>query len=455
MSDTLQQRVDRFLWQEATPLETPLRRMLLVPARFIYAVARDLSEGQLTLRAMGLVYTTLLSLVPLLAFSFSVLKGFGVHRQVEPLLYEFLAPLGEKGAEITEQIIGFVDNIKGGVLGGVGLALLIFIVISMIQKVEDTFNYIWQVQKSRSFARRFSDYLSVILVGPVLMVTAMGLLATINSSALMQAVAEVEPFGTLLVLIGRLAPFSLVVLVFAFVYAFVPNTRVRLGPALVGAVLAGAAWTLGGSLFASIIVGSTRYAAIYSSFAIAVIALIWLYLSWLVLLLGAQVAFYVQYPQRLRLGRDKLRLSIGQFEGLALAIMQLVASGFRRGERLDFQHLAKALDCPARSLQDITDRLEEHGLLTHTEEGAFVPGREPETIQLAAILAAVRGHEPEAPHAKVRHLLKEMRQAETEHLGGRSLADLAKEGQPTAAPVGAPVGAAASVAGDGHPADQQ
>jgi membrane protein len=169
-----------------------------MPARFVYALARDLAEGQLTLRAMSLVYTTLLSLVPLLAFSFSVLKGFGVHRQVEPLLYEFLQPLGEKGAEITEQIIGFVDNVRGDVLGGIGLALLIYTVISMIQKVEDTFNYIWQVQKSRSLARRFSDYLSVILVGPVLMVTAMGLLATISSSAAMQAIAEVEPFGSLL-----------------------------------------------------------------------------------------------------------------------------------------------------------------------------------------------------------------------------------------------------------------
>ena len=434
MSETLRARVERLLW-DGSQDGARWRRIARLPARFAYALVRDLAEGQLTLRAMGLVYTTLLSLVPLLAFSFSVLKGFGVHRQVEPFLYEFLMPLGEQGAEITGQIIGFVDNVKGGVLGGIGLALLIFTVISMIQKVEDTFNYIWQVQKSRSLARRFSDYLSVILVGPVLMVTAMGLLATINSSAIMQAIADVEPFGSILGMIGRLAPFGVVVLVFAFVYAFVPNTRVRLGPALIGAVIAGAAWTLGGSLFASFIVGSTRYAAIYSSFAIAIIALIWLYLSWLILLLGAQISFYAQYPRRLRLGRNRLKVTIAQVERLALAIMQQVGAGFRRGERPDFRALAKALDHPARSLEEITDRLEAAGLLAHTEEGTFIPGGDPGHILVADILGAVRGADSAEGDATVVATLAELRAAESERLGGRTLNDLVAGGSQSPATV--------------------
>ncbi|HUG98425.1 MAG TPA: YihY/virulence factor BrkB family protein [Gammaproteobacteria bacterium] len=432
MKETLRARFEGFLWGHPAAAESRLRRFMRMPARFIYALARDLAEGQLTLRAMGLVYTTLLSLVPLLAFSFSVLKGFGVHREIEPLLYEFLQPLGEQGAEITSQVISFVDNVRGGVLGGIGLALLLFTVISMVHKVEDTFNYIWQVQKARNLARRFSDYLSVILIGPVLMVTAMGLLATISSTAVMQAIADVEQLGILLTLIGRLAPFVVVVLVFAFVYAFVPNTRVRLGPALVGAVLAGAAWTLGGSLFASVIVGSTRYAAIYSSFAIAVIALVWLYLSWLVLLIGAQISFYFQNPQRLRRGRNELKLSIAQVERLALGIMLTVGAGFHRGDRPDFPRLAQALDCPARPLEEITSRLEEAGLLARTDDEAFVPGRDPQTIELAGILAAVRGTDQGV--GPVAGIVSEIRAAEAERLAGRSLADL--------------------VAGDGHSSDK-
>ena len=215
--------------------------------------------------------------------------------------------------------------------------------------------------------------------------------------------------------------------VFGFVYAFVPNTRVRFGAALVGALLAGATWTLGGSLFASIIVGSTRYAAIYSSFAIAIVALIWLYLSWLVLLLGAQVAFYVQYPRRLRLGRNELKVTIAQVERLALGVMQQVARGFRSGTRPSFGVLAKALDHPARSLEGITTRLEEGGLLVLTEEGTFVPARSPETITLAEVLAAVRGEDSPAGDQEIVGLISEMRAGESERLAGRSLADLADE----------------------------
>jgi membrane protein len=451
MNGTLNARLERFLWHDDAALDSRLRRFSKMPARFGYALVRDLAEGQLTLRAMSLVYTTLLALVPLLAFSFSVLKGFGVHHQAEPLLYEFLQPLGAQGAEITDQVIGFVDNVRGGVLGGIGLALLIFTVISMIQKVEDTFNYIWQVQRSRTLARRFSDYLSVILVGPVLMVIALGLLASISSSTAMQAMREIEPFGSLLVMVGHLAPFAMVVLVFGFVYAFVPNTRVRILPALVGAIIAGAAWTLAGSLFASVIVGSTRYAAIYSSFAIAIIALIWLYLSWLMLLLGAQVAFYVQYPHRLRFGRNELRLSISRVEHLALGIMQQVGRGFRRGERPDFRLLAKALDTPARSLEVITTALEGAGLLVHTEDGAFVPGREPDTIPLAEILGAVRGEDGGSDIA-VTGILGELRSAEAERLAGRTLAGLLDQSLDEGLDDGLDEGS--SLARDRHPPDQ-
>jgi membrane protein len=441
MSETLHARAERLLWQES-PGDGAGTKIARAPARLVYAVARDLGEGQLTLRAMSLVYTTLLSLVPLLAFSFSVLKGFGVHRQVEPLLYEFLQPLGPQGAEITTQIISFVENIRGGVLGSIGLALLIFTVISMIQKVEDTFNYIWQVQKSRSLARRFSDYLSVVLVGPVLMVTAMGMLATVSSSAMMQAISNVPALGTLIAMAGRLAPFAMVVMVFTFVYMFVPNIRVRIWPALVGALVAGAAWTVGGSLFATVIVGSTRYAAIYSSFAIAIFALIWLYLSWLVLLIGAQIAYYVQSPQRVRLGRRQLQLTIAQVERLALGIMQQVGQGFRSGQHADFTALSTRLRYPARALEDITIRLEAAGLLTQTEDAAFVPGRNPETITVAEILGTVRGEHPAADDTPVSRIIDRLREAEADRLAGLTLADLVDGAMPgldrAAAPSDAP-----------------
>ena len=141
---------------------------LLSLVRFIHIMFDDFFDGQLNLRAMSLVFTTMLSIVPLIAVSFSVMKAFGVHNQMEPMLLQYLAPLGEQGKEIAQQIMGFVDNTKVGLLSGVGLALLFGIIVRLINKIESAFNYTWRVQQSGSLARRFSNYLSVIMVGPVL-----------------------------------------------------------------------------------------------------------------------------------------------------------------------------------------------------------------------------------------------------------------------------------------------
>src|ERR1700758_1901314 len=156
----------RDLWDIDVSSLDRFRAFLVKSLRLLYMAVQAFFEGELTLRAMSLVYTTLLSIVPLLAFSFSVLKAFGVHNQAEPFLYNFLAPLGPKREEITRKIIEFIDNTNVSVLGSLGLATLIYTVISLVQKIEDALNYIWKIEKSRSFARRFSDYISMILIGP-------------------------------------------------------------------------------------------------------------------------------------------------------------------------------------------------------------------------------------------------------------------------------------------------
>ena len=207
-------------WWKALPLAA---------LRILVVVARDIADGQLNLRAMSLVYTTLLSLVPLLAVSFSVLKAFGVHNQIEPFLEQFLEPLGPKGTEITTQVIQFVENIRVGVLGALGLALLFYTVVSLIQKIERAFNFTWRVKQERPVAQRVSGYLTVILVGPVLVFTALGVTGTVMSTAFIQQVAAIEPFGTVIELATRLVPYLLIIAAFLFIYIFIPNTRVSVG----------------------------------------------------------------------------------------------------------------------------------------------------------------------------------------------------------------------------------
>ena len=171
MSNTINDKLEALLWDSRIKDMPAGARQGVIALRYIYAVLRDIVAGKLTLRAMGLVYVTILSVVPIIAISFSLLKAFGFHHQLEPVLYKFLAPLGDKGIELTNQIIGFVDNIKGDVLAGIGLALLFVTAVSMAEKVEDSFNYVWRVDRPRDLGRRISEYLALILIGPVVMVT--------------------------------------------------------------------------------------------------------------------------------------------------------------------------------------------------------------------------------------------------------------------------------------------
>jgi membrane protein len=381
------------LWRPDLAELSNLQQMAYKVIRFLFVLIREVAGGQLTLRAMSLVYTTLLSMVPLLAVSFSVLKAFGVHNQIEPLLYNLVEPLGEQGNELVLNILGFVENMKVGVLGSLGMALLLYTVISLIQKVEMSFNYVWHAETSRTLSRRFSDYLSVIMVGPVLVFVAMGLTASMMNSTIMQAVMNVEPFGSLLVLGSRLAPFLLITLAFTFVYMFVPNTRVAFTSALVGALVGGVLWQGTGLAFAQFAAGSTKYAAVYSGFAILLMFMIWLYLSWLILLIGAQVAFFHQCPEQIRLIDKRLSLS-GRFrEQVALLVMYRIVHVFvHRDAPLSLNTLAAQLRLPVDRVAEVLELLQDRALLvaTASEPPEYLLAQDPATLTVSQLLAIVR-----------------------------------------------------------------
>ncbi len=387
------QKLSGSVWNTDVNALSRWRAGLLRWIRLLYLVGRDLTDGQLNLRAMSLVYTTLLSLVPLLAVSFSVLKAFGVHNQIEPMMLNFMTPLGDRGVEITSNVIGFVDKIRVGVLGAVGLGLLIYTVISLIQKIEGAFNYTWHVAHGRSFGQRFRDYLSVILIGPVLVFSALGATASLMSHSMVQALVKLPVLAWVVETIGALVPYLFVIAAFTFVYMFVPNTRVRLGSAVVGALVAGFLWQSAGWGFASFVVASAKYAAIYSGFAILVLFMLWLYLAWLILLVGASIAFYHQHPEYLTMRRRELSLSNRMKERLALLSMYLIAdSHFRGAGQWTLEALARHLAVPTNLLGGILAPLEAGGLLTRTGETppVYVPARAPERISLIALLETVR-----------------------------------------------------------------
>lgn len=425
-----------YLWHDKWATADPRVRAGIVILRYLYAIVRDFFSGQLTMRAMSLVYTTLLSIVPLLAFSFSVLKGFGIHRKLEPALLTMLEPLGPRSAEITTNLIALVDNVRGDWLATFGLAFLFFTVITMIQKIEESFNFVWQVDKPRSFAQRFTEYVSVLLVGPVLMVAAMGAIASISNTSLVQQVAAIEPFGYWLVLLGKSLPYLMVIVVFTFVYSFIPNTKVKITSALVGGVTAGAIWATLSMFFAATVAASPTRLAIYAGFAIGIVVLIWLYLNWIILLIGAQLSFYVQHPEYLRSGRARVDLPNRERELLALLTMEMVGRDFLEGTpgpKMD--QLAASMGLPATVLAPVLQQLESAGLLKATETQEAVPGRSLDRISLQDIINSVRNYPmdnyPSHPDMiRIRSLLDSMDVAIDSALEGQTLRTLVAEKYP-------------------------
>jgi membrane protein len=403
--------------------------------RYPYAVVRDLSRGEINLRAMGLVYTTLLSLIPLLAFSFAILKIFGGHRDLQPIVYEFFRPVGDAAAaELTNRVMQFANRVSSGVVGSVGLALLAWTLVGTIKKVEDSFNFVWHVDHPRSFARRLAEYTSLLIAGPVLLVGFLGLTNAALSSAPVQEVVRLPLLHRLRGSGIALAPYAMVTAFFTALYMMVPNTRVQWRAALTGALVGGVLWAAVGKMFTAFVIYSTRLTIVYAGFAFVVAALLWTYFGWLILLAGAQLSFYVQNPAYLRLGLQQLRLSSVELEQLALKLMYFVGRTHVAGGRLwSVNRLANELGLPGIAVAQMATALEHAGLVIVTDDDELLPARDTGGIGVSEILDIARnqhsGHlAPRyAPVPPVDRLLASLEEARRSRCGELTLRDLIDE----------------------------
>lgn len=432
---SLLKRLENAIWGHRDGPQPAWKAATLRAVRTVLTLVRDFTSGQLTLRAMGLVYTTLLSIVPLLALSFSVLKAFGVYSHIYPMLLNFLLPLGEMGEEVARSIVQFIDRVNVGVLGTMGLALLVYTAVSLMQKIEESLNYIWHIPRQRSFGERFSRYLSVLLVGPILLLAALGITATVMNIALVRDLLAIAALGEVVQMAGKVIPYLLVIAAFTFVYMFIPNTRVRLLPALAGGIVGGIGWQTAGWAFAAFVASSKSYAAIYSGLAILVLFMFWLYISWLILLFGSSVAFYLQHPEYLVAKGGEPRLSNRMRERLALALMSLIAGSFITGRRMaSLPELGRRLGVPMHSLQVVLTALERRGLIIPTGDDppAYLPAKDPSLMSVAQVLDTVRSAGEErfltpagmpAPQA-VEEVLDRMRDAVETSVGAMTVRDL-------------------------------
>jgi len=285
-------------------------------------------------------------------------------------------------------------------------------------------------------ARRFTDYLSVVMIGPVLVFTALGLAATALNHNVVQQLQAIEPFGTLILFATKSIPYLMIIFAFTFLYKFIPNTQVKLLPALTGASVAGVMWVSVGVVFAKFVASSSSYTAIYSSFAILFFFMIWLYLAWLILLVGSQVAFYLQHPKLVRVGGQSNSLSPRLREKEGLWLMTVIARQFMQQKAaMTLPDLEQETGLTSDAVEELLLTLERGNLLVELvgENVRYVPAQDIGNIGVATILQCLRTAEESDEIAikslatpAIEQVLQQLDDAQSPVLTALTLKDLAK-----------------------------
>lgn len=375
--------------------ETPddwrgLKGRLFSFLRTMYSIYTSFTAHQGPLRAAALTYTSVLSLVPFLAIAFSVLKGLGAQNALEPILQR----VAGDSEETISRLVDYVNNTNVKSLGAIGLVLLILTVISLMGSIEEAFNAVWGVRETRSLQRRFSDYLSVVIVGPILLLAATSMTSSLQSQWILLWLIQNTYLGDAILLLFRFLPYLSVWIAMVFLYIFIPNTRIRFASAVTGGVIAGTAWELAQWGYFHFQVGVANYNAIYGTLSAVPIFLVWIYTSWLIVLFGLEIVCAHQHRGHGISGSGAVPLTATAREQLAVALLVQVGLHFQKGGTPPSARLlADELNVPLLPLETIFDDLERLGYLVETSggESGWLPARDPSEVPVSGVIGALRG----------------------------------------------------------------
>jgi membrane protein len=431
------ERVSHFLesglWEMDAADRRWWRRFLLNLGQILTLVVRGFLADGCMLRASALTFTTLLSLVPLLALMFAVLKGFGVQNELEPLLLEQLAVGGD---EAVTQIVEYINNTNVARLGTYGLILLIVTVLNLLSNIETSFNSIWGVEETRPLLRRFTDYFSVVTIGPLFVVLAISMTSTLKSQQLVQTLLEYEYLGEVFLSLFEVLPFMVMWLVFAGLYLFMPNVKVSPRAALIGGVFGGTLWQLSQWGYLNFQVGVARYNAIYGTMAALPILMVWIYLSWMIVLLGVEMTYATQNLRSIRQDIRGARVNFASREFIALTVLLFIGRRFYYGKpALGQQELVSHLDVPPRLLHNILEELARLGFVVATTQEidgvCYQPAQALEKIKLHDVIRGLAVDGKDYSHLSETHerevitgLAEVLKKAEEQALAGMTLRDL-------------------------------
>jgi membrane protein len=370
-------------------------------------MVRRFFQDRCFFRAQALTFITVLSIVPLLAFTFSVAKGLGAYSRLrDDIITPFLdANVGFANAAVEEggsiglrdtidHMLGVVEGTDFEKVGLFGLAILLYIVVKLLSSIEASFNDIWGVVRSRSLVRKVADYLSVLVVVPIFLVSATAVTTALKSGDASIQVQEALHIGPVVQELMRMSSLFAAWFGFGFVYAFMPNTKVRIFSAFLGGVLGGGLWQLAQVMHVKFQFGISDYGAIYSSIAAFPIFLVWVNISWITVLIGAELAFAHQNePAYLQIARSREHDQSFR-ERIALRALVRLARAFRHGDQSpDAPALAEQIGVPERSLEDVLRTLRDEGVLAvdAASPRRYLFARDPDHMRVKEVVDALKG----------------------------------------------------------------
>lgn len=357
----------------------------------IYVCINRFTNDRIVNKASALTYSTLLAIVPILAILFAVARGFGFSTLMEHQLRNGFGG----NMETTEAILSFVDSYlsqtKSGIFIGVGLIMLLWTVINLVSSIEITFNRIWQVKKARSMYRKITDYFSMFLLMPILIVVSGGL--SIFMSTMLKQMADFALLAPILKFLIQLIPFVLTWLMFTGLYIFMPNTKVKFKHALISGILAGSAYQAFQFLYISSQLWVSRYNAIYGSFAALPMFLLWLQISWTICLFGAELTYAGQNIRNFSFDKDTRNISRRYRDFISILIMSLIAKRFEKNEPpYTSEQIAEKHQIPIRLTNQILYQLQEIDLIHEvvidekSEDIAYQPSMDINQMNVAILL---------------------------------------------------------------------
>ncbi len=383
------------------------KALLYRTSRVVYSTLQGFFANRITVRAAALTYYSVLSIVPFLAFAFAILKGFGAYgsfidKTVRPYLHD---TFGDNPALLgaIERILDFVHRTDFSTLGALGLLALVYTSVSLLSSVEDTLNEIWGARTKRTMLRQVTDYVTLLVTTPLLILAAGTAATAAQSSSVVRFLREVSGIGDVIDFLLRFTSVAVVGVAFFALYLILPNVRTRRLSCALGAVVAAVLWQVALVLYVQLQVGVSSYNALYSVLSALPIFLVWTYVSWLVVLVGAQVA---ASHQNERIVRQRLRARQADQalrETLAVVLAAHVAREFLRGGPWRAQaRLAELTDLPALAIEETLEALVRAGVLARADvsgEQGYLPGRDLDAIHLSDLRDALR-REPQAERAR-------------------------------------------------------